>query len=64
MFADIFLGAMIIRGENLALFGEARGDGPLTEVPINVVLQRISELESEAKGRTLLSVDLGFLDEI
>jgi hypothetical protein len=64
MFADIFLGVMIIRGENLALFGEARGDGPLVEMPVNVIFQRIGELESEVKGKSLLSVDLGFLDEI
>ncbi len=64
VFADVSLGVMIIRGENLALFGEARGNGQLEEVPISSVLQRIQDLDRESKGRLGLSVDLGFLDEI
>jgi len=62
VFADVFLGVMIIRGENLALLGESVDDGPLISAPIDVVLRRISEeREHQEKG---VSVDLGFLDTI
>jgi hypothetical protein len=56
---------MIIRGENLALFGESADDGSLVEAPLDVVLRRIAEMkemgDQHAKG---VSVDLGFLDDI
>ena len=65
VFADVFLGVMIIRGENLALFGESADDGSLVEAPLDVVLRRIAEMkemgDQHAKG---VSVDLGFLDDI
>lgn len=62
VFADVFLGVMIIRGENLALLGESVDDGALISAPIDVVLRRIAEeREHQEKG---VSVDLGFLDDI
>ena len=64
-FADVFLGVMIIRGENLALFGEATDDGPLIEAPLDVILRRQNELnESPDQQQRGVAVDLGFLDDI
>lgn len=65
LFADVFLGVMIIRGENLALFGEVSGDDPLVEVPLEVVLQRKAELtETTDHHARNVAVDLGFLDDM
>lgn len=66
LFADIFLGVMIVRGENMALLGELSDDGALVEAPLDVVLKRIAEVgelsgDPNAKG---VNVDLGFLDDI
>ena len=64
-FADVFLGVMIIRGENLALFGESVGDGDLIEAPLDIVLRRQAELhESVDPHHRGVTVDLGFLDDI
>ena len=61
VFSDVFMGVMIIRGENLALFGESVDDGSLISAPLDTVLKRISEeREQHEKG---VSVDLGFLDD-
>ena len=65
LFADVFLGVMIVRGENLALFGESVDDASLVEAPLDVVLRRTAEMkemgDQHNKG---VSVDLGFLDDI
>ena len=64
-FADVFLGVLIVRGENLALFGESTGDGSLVEAPIDVVFRRQEELiESSDTHHRAVTVDLGFLDDI
>lgn len=67
-FADIFLGVMVVRGENLALLGESLDDGPLIEAPLDLVLRRqMSEAEqrhSRIGGPGGVAVDLGFLDDI
>ena len=64
LFADVFLGVMIIRGENLAMFGESIDDGPLVEAPLYVVLRRIAEVSDQDHQQKGVSVDLGFLDDI
>lgn len=66
LFADIFLGVMIVRGENMALLGELSDDGALVQAPLDVVLKREAEVgeltgDPNAKG---VNVDLGFLDDI
>jgi len=64
-FADVFLGVMIVRGENLALFGESTDDGALVEAPLDVVFRRQDELnESTETHHRGVTVDLGFLDDI
>jgi len=64
-FADVFLGVMIIRGENLALFGESTDDGPLIEAPLDIVLRRQAELNEKIDPHHRgVTVDLGFLDDI
>ena len=65
LFADVFLGVMIVRGENMALLGEICRDESLVEAPLDVVLRRIaenSELPVDQGGRAV-NVDLGFLDD-
>ena len=56
---------MIVRGENIALFGESSDVTLLNEAPLEVVLRRLDEMrahtEHQPKG---VSVDLGFLDDI
>jgi U6 snRNA-associated Sm-like protein LSm1 len=66
LFADIFLGVMIVRGENMAVLGEISENGALVEAPLDVVLKRISdatELAADQNARGV-NVDLGFLDDI
>lgn len=64
-FADVFLGVLIVRGENLALFGESTDDGSLVEAPVDVVFRRQEELiESSDTHHRAVTVDLGFLDDI
>eukprot|EP00931_Biecheleriopsis_adriatica_P010010 TRINITY_DN111103_c0_g1_i1.p1 TRINITY_DN111103_c0_g1~~TRINITY_DN111103_c0_g1_i1.p1 ORF type:complete len:143 (-),score=36.10 TRINITY_DN111103_c0_g1_i1:18-446(-) len=51
VYADIYLGTMLIRGENVCLFGEVdpeQPDGHLQEAPLSYVLKREAELELEA----------------
>lgn len=51
LFADVSLGTMLVRGENVCLFGEVDHDRPceaITEAPLDVVLRREAELEEEA----------------
>ena len=56
---------MIIRGENLAMFGQVGGDYPLTEVPLDVILRRQADaVELDARHAKGVSVDLGFLDDM
>ena len=56
---------MIVRGENLALFGESVDDGQLVEAPLDVVLRRMAEMKEMGDQHTKgVSVDLGFLDDI
>jgi U6 snRNA-associated Sm-like protein LSm1 len=62
LFADVFLGVMIVRGENMALLGEISGDGALIEAPLDVVLRRLTEM-AEASNERGVHVDLGFLDD-
>lgn len=65
VYADVFLGVMIVRGENIALFGESTDSGSIIEAPLDVVLRKVGEMkalaEQQPKG---VSVDLGFLDDI
>lgn len=65
VYADVFLGVMIVRGENIALFGESTDSGPIMEAPLDIVLRKVGEMkalaEQQPKG---VSVDLGFLDDI
>eukprot|EP00928_Gymnodinium_smaydae_P080322 TRINITY_DN64042_c0_g1_i1.p3 TRINITY_DN64042_c0_g1~~TRINITY_DN64042_c0_g1_i1.p3 ORF type:complete len:153 (-),score=49.24 TRINITY_DN64042_c0_g1_i1:51-509(-) len=66
LYADVYLGTMLVRGENVCLFGEideTRESGALREAPLEVVLQREAELEAEnassgARRPTDLFVDL------
>lgn len=65
LFADVFLGVMIVRGENMALLGEIGTEESMVEAPLDVVLRRIAEvgeLTAEQGGRGV-NVDLGFLDD-
>uniref|UniRef100_A0A7S0ZW15 U6 snRNA-associated Sm-like protein LSm1 n=1 Tax=Noctiluca scintillans TaxID=2966 RepID=A0A7S0ZW15_NOCSC len=63
-YADVYLGAMLIRGENVCLFGEIDGDVGLSEAPLPYVLAREAELQAELQaelkaGRTR-QADFGF----
>eukprot|EP00933_Yihiella_yeosuensis_P038682 TRINITY_DN32610_c0_g1_i2.p1 TRINITY_DN32610_c0_g1~~TRINITY_DN32610_c0_g1_i2.p1 ORF type:complete len:147 (-),score=36.02 TRINITY_DN32610_c0_g1_i2:118-558(-) len=55
VYADIYLGTMLVRGENVCLFGEIDHDrrDALREAPLDYVLKREEELEAEeaAQGR-------------
>jgi len=65
LFADVFLGVMIVRGENMALLGGSGTEESKIEAPLDVVLRRIAEvgeLVAEKSGRGV-NVDLGFLDD-
>jgi U6 snRNA-associated Sm-like protein LSm1 len=64
LFADVFLGVMIIRGENLALFGDSTDDGHLIEAPIDIVLRRQAEIHDTVEAHRGVTIDLGFLDDI
>mmetsp|Transcript_37955 Transcript_37955/g.98220 ORF Transcript_37955/g.98220 Transcript_37955/m.98220 type:complete len:146 (+) Transcript_37955:129-566(+) len=49
LYADVYLGTMVVRGENVCLFGEldpAAPDGPLRPAPLDYVLQKEAELEA------------------
>uniref|UniRef100_A0A6V0DY86 U6 snRNA-associated Sm-like protein LSm1 n=1 Tax=Zooxanthella nutricula TaxID=1333877 RepID=A0A6V0DY86_9DINO len=53
-YADIYLGTMMIRGENVCLFGEVdpeSGDSHLQEAPLAYVLQREADAEAELAAR-------------
>mmetsp|Transcript_14219 Transcript_14219/g.32256 ORF Transcript_14219/g.32256 Transcript_14219/m.32256 type:complete len:145 (-) Transcript_14219:90-524(-) len=53
-YADIYLGTMLIRGENVCLFGEVDGEGPqggLVKTSLDYVLQREAEMEAEDAAR-------------
>ena len=59
-YADIPLGTMVIRGENIAMFGEV--DSALFEEKVRrCELQSVFAMEEQAKQMGV--VDLGFLDE-
>mmetsp|Transcript_41454 Transcript_41454/g.131856 ORF Transcript_41454/g.131856 Transcript_41454/m.131856 type:complete len:145 (-) Transcript_41454:153-587(-) len=64
-YADIYLGTMLIRGENVCLFGEVdneRPEGSLRPAPLAEVLEREAELEAaEAALGVRRSADL-FMD--
>mmetsp|Transcript_43689 Transcript_43689/g.88119 ORF Transcript_43689/g.88119 Transcript_43689/m.88119 type:complete len:146 (-) Transcript_43689:93-530(-) len=54
VYADIFLGTMLIRGENVCLFGEVdseRPQGALTKASLDYVLQREAEMEAADAAR-------------
>ncbi|CAK0830461.1 unnamed protein product [Prorocentrum cordatum] len=55
LYADVYLGTMLVRGENVCLFGEAAedapGEGPLHEAPLAYVLQREAEQEAAEQAR-------------
>ncbi|CAE8740375.1 unnamed protein product [Polarella glacialis] len=54
VYADIYLGTMLVRGENVCLFGEVDPDRPagrLREAPIAYVLKREAELEAGASAK-------------
>mmetsp|Transcript_159122 Transcript_159122/g.280961 ORF Transcript_159122/g.280961 Transcript_159122/m.280961 type:complete len:148 (+) Transcript_159122:164-607(+) len=64
-FADLYLGTMLVRGENVCLFGEVepeRENGPLQEAPLSYVLEREAELEAKeaARGVVRRSADFFF----
>mmetsp|Transcript_22702 Transcript_22702/g.51921 ORF Transcript_22702/g.51921 Transcript_22702/m.51921 type:complete len:145 (-) Transcript_22702:235-669(-) len=53
-YADLYLGTMLIRGENVCLFGEVdseRPDGSLEQAPVAYVLQREAEMEAADAAR-------------
>merc|ERR1719330_813492 len=56
IYADIFLGTMIIRGENVCLFGEVDHQrfaaGNMREAPLSYVLAREAELEAAEVARS------------
>mmetsp|Transcript_45503 Transcript_45503/g.105483 ORF Transcript_45503/g.105483 Transcript_45503/m.105483 type:complete len:128 (+) Transcript_45503:34-417(+) len=55
-YADLYLGTMLIRGENVSLFGEIDPDREgttLTEAPLDYVLQREAERNEEASSKSL-----------
>mmetsp|Transcript_3708 Transcript_3708/g.9531 ORF Transcript_3708/g.9531 Transcript_3708/m.9531 type:complete len:144 (-) Transcript_3708:81-512(-) len=56
-YADVHLGTMLIRGENVCLFGDidpAREPGLLREAPLAFVLQREAALEAEEAARGIV----------
>lgn len=55
---------MIVRGENIALFGECNDSCALVEAPLDAVLRRIGEMKTLDQQHKGVSVDLGFLDDI
>jgi U6 snRNA-associated Sm-like protein LSm1 len=65
LYSDVFLGVMIIRGENMALLGEVSQAESLVEVPLDVVLRRQAEAQESSNdhGGRGVNVDLGFLDD-
>eukprot|EP00927_Polykrikos_kofoidii_P059321 TRINITY_DN54500_c0_g1_i1.p1 TRINITY_DN54500_c0_g1~~TRINITY_DN54500_c0_g1_i1.p1 ORF type:complete len:139 (-),score=33.17 TRINITY_DN54500_c0_g1_i1:261-677(-) len=65
LFADVYLGTMLIRGENVCLFGEIDpelADGPLREAPLTLVLQREAEIEAINEARGVKRMDDLFAD--
>ena len=60
-YSDVALGTMIIRGDNMAMFGELDGsafDAKLSRTSLNKVL---SSIDAQVPSNTAL--DLGFLDD-
>uniref|UniRef100_A0A7S1RHM5 U6 snRNA-associated Sm-like protein LSm1 n=1 Tax=Alexandrium catenella TaxID=2925 RepID=A0A7S1RHM5_ALECA len=54
VYADVYLGTMMIRGENVCLFGEVDGQrpqGPLSKAPLDYVLQREADMEAADAAR-------------
>ncbi|CAE7439802.1 Lsm1 [Symbiodinium natans] len=64
VYADIYLGTLLIRGENVCLFGEVdevlEANSSLQQAALSYVLQRERELEETGKAKPK-NVDL-FLD--
>mmetsp|Transcript_105356 Transcript_105356/g.267748 ORF Transcript_105356/g.267748 Transcript_105356/m.267748 type:complete len:152 (+) Transcript_105356:103-558(+) len=53
LYADVYFGTMMIRGENVCLFGEIDLDRKqaLGEAPLAYVLQREAEIEADLEAR-------------
>jgi len=68
LYADVYLGTMLVRGENVCLFGEAGdeepGQGPLHEAPLAYVLQREAELEAAEAARGVRRPPDAFADPV